>query len=143
MADARELARAVWVGDLAAVEALIAAGVDVNASDEDGRQPPLHLAIEQQRVDIARRLIVAGAAVNRDLGEGWTPLAHAIDIESDAASQRYSEPGRADTDVTEMLLNAGAIPTERAFDLAQAYGNERALALLRRHATGADSRQGP
>jgi hypothetical protein len=80
--------------------------------------------------------VTAGADINRDLGQGWTPLAHAIDIESDAAWQRHHEPGRTNAELTEMLLKAGAIPTERAFELASAYGNEKVLVLLRSYTTG-------
>lgn len=132
MEHAAELSSAVWAGDLKAVDALIAAGADVNVSDGEGRQP-LHLVIEQQWVEIVQRLIAAGAEVNRDLGDGWTPLAHAIDIECDGAAQNNREPS---TQLTEALLKAGAIPTERASALAAFYRNEKALALLRRYAAG-------
>ena len=82
LADVRA---ALGRADPPAVEVAIAAGADVNALPPTGLQPPLHLAIEHQRVEIARRLIAAGAMVNCDLGRGWTPLVDAIDIESDAA----------------------------------------------------------
>jgi hypothetical protein len=94
------------------------------------------LAIEQQWIEIVRRLIAAGADINRNFAEGWgTPLVHAIDIESDAASQQFQEPGHESTELTELLLGAGAIVTEEAFEIARRYGNRRALALLERYAT--------
>lgn len=124
---------AVWAGDLPTVEAMIAAGVDVNAAPADGRSRPLHLAIEQQRVEIVRQLIKAGADVNLDLGEGWTPLEHAIDIESDAAWQAHQATGCETTELSELLLASGAVPTKRAFEEAASYNNQRALELLRRH----------
>src|SRR5688572_6250841 len=104
MVDPKLFAKAVWAGDLPAVEALLADGADPNAADGD-RQPPLHLAIEQMWVEVARRLIAAGAEVNRDrdTGQGWTPLVHAIDIESDAALQRHDEVGHETTALTELL----------------------------------------
>jgi ankyrin repeat protein len=46
---------------LATVDAEIASGADVNAFPASGHQPPLHVAIEHQRIDIVRRLIDAGA----------------------------------------------------------------------------------
>jgi ankyrin repeat protein len=129
MIDAKQFSRAVWSGDLDAVNVMIAAGANVNACDEP-RDPPLHLAIEQQSLPIVRRLIAAGALVNRDLRDGWTPLVHAIDIESDCAWQAHYEPGHESTNLTELLLVAGAIPTDRAFEIARNYKNEGALALL-------------
>ncbi len=131
MSDLASLSDAVRAGDLSGVDAAIRAGADVNATD-GRRQPPLHLAIEQMEVEIARRLIAAGAEVNRDLGQGWTPLAHAVDIESDAACQAGLSPDEVSTALTELLLASGAIPTDRAIELARGYGNHRALALLNR-----------
>ena len=51
---------AIRFGDLAAVEAAIAKGADVNAVSS-GQLSPLHIAIEHQRVEIVRRLISAGS----------------------------------------------------------------------------------
>lgn len=135
MIETKSLSDAVWNGDLPAVETLIAAGADVNSADAP-RDPPLHLAIEQMWVAIARRLIEAGADVNRDLGDGWTPLAHAIDIESDAAWQAHHELGHETTELTELLLGAGAVPTSRAIKLAEDYANHKAMKLLRRFEDG-------
>jgi ankyrin repeat protein len=131
MADQERFAAAVWDGDLQTVEAMIAAGADVNAPNEEGQQPPLHLAIEQQWSQIVLRLIEAGADVNLAVGEDWTPLVHAIDIESDVASQAGKPPDEVSTELVELLLNFGAKPTERAFILASAYRNEKALKLLK------------
>ncbi len=66
-------------------------------------------------------------------GPGWTPLVHAIDIESDAAWQAHHETGHESTELTALLLASGAVPTNRAFEIAENYGNEKALALLRRY----------
>jgi hypothetical protein len=122
---------AIGRGDLDAVVALLRSGADVNAADGP-HSPPLHQAIEHQRVEIVRCLIAAGAAVNRDFGKGWTPLVHAIDSdsESDAASQAGTPPEAVSTELLELLLAAGAKPTERAFELAAAYRNHKAQALL-------------
>ncbi|MBN9520808.1 hypothetical protein J0H58_20195 [bacterium] len=93
--------------------------------------PPLWRAIELGPVEEVRRLIAAGADVNGYPG-GGTPLVHAIDLESDTAWQRYHEPDREPTELTELLLAAGAVPTAEAFAVAHRYGNRRALALLER-----------
>lgn len=134
MVDAKQFSQAVWSGDLDAVNAMIAAGADVNAAD-DPRDPPIHLAIEQEWLPIVRRLIEAGAQINRDLREGWTPLVHAIDIESDGAWQAHHETGHESTELTELLLAAGAIPTDRAFEIASNYDNRKAQALLFKYRT--------
>lgn len=114
-----------------AVEALLADGADPNAADGN-RNPPLYLAIEQQWVPLVWRLVAAGADVNCDLGQGWTPLVHAIDIESDAAWQVHHEEGHESTELTSFLLTAGAVPNERAIEVAKNYRNRKALALLKR-----------
>src|SRR5262245_30572763 len=128
--QSRQLSAAVWAGDLPAVEALLAAGADPNVPEEEGLLPPLHLAIEQQSVEIVRRLIAAGADVNRDHGQGWTPLAHAIDTESDAASQAGLPPEAVSTELLELLLLSGAKPNERALALVMTYKNHKAHLLL-------------
>lgn len=133
MVDAKQFSDAVWSGDLGAVNAMIADGANVNAADEP-RDPPIHLAIEQAWVPIVRRLIEAGAEFNRDLRGGWTPLVHAIDIESDGAWQTHHEGGHESTELTELLLVAGAVPTAKAFEIARDYGNRKVLALLAKHA---------
>lgn len=129
MTDSQRLLDAIVAGDLAEVAALIASGIDVNAG-HDSHLPPLFQAIEHHRVEIARRLIEAGADVNRDSGNGWTPLVHAIDIESDSAWQAHHETGHESTDLSVMLLAAGAVPTRTAFDIAAEYSNSKALTLL-------------
>lgn len=134
MVDAKEFADAIWRGDAAAVDEMIAAGADVNAVAPGGQYPPLHLAIEQMEVDIVRRLIEAGADVNRDLGEGWTPLVHAIDIESDSAWQAHYELGHETTELSELLLAVGATLTELAFEIVEDYDNDKARRLLRKYA---------
>jgi hypothetical protein len=63
---------AIYENDLRAVETAIATGADINALPAGGHQPPLHVAIEHQRVEIVRRLIAAGAFLNGELSmPGW------------------------------------------------------------------------
>ncbi len=132
MVDAKQFSDAVWSGDLESVNAFIANGADVNAA-ESPRKPPLYLAIEQQWVEVVRCLINAGADINRSLGGGWTPLVHAIDTESDAAWQRRHLSDHASTELTAMLLEAGASPTDLAVEVAEGYENQKALGLLVRY----------
>ena len=131
MVDAGELATAIMRGDVAAVEAMLAAGADPEAVAPESFLSPFMLAIEHAQVEIVRRLIAAGADVN---GRDGAPLVRAIDTESDAAVQLYDDVSKAGTELIEVLLAAGAVPTPRAFHLARSYGNEKALALLARYA---------
>jgi ankyrin repeat protein len=128
MVDPKRLSDAVWAGDLSTVDGLIADGADVNVADLP-HMPPLHLAIEQMWLEIVRRLIAAGADVNKRREDGWTPLMHAIDIESDSASQLGKAPN---TELTKLLLDAGATPTHEAIELAKRYCNRQAESLLSR-----------
>jgi hypothetical protein len=137
------LPEAIHNDDVVALESAIAAGADINASPAGDYEPPIFLAIEHKRVEMVRRLIAAGAQLNQQLsevpgwkfgGEEWTPLVHAIDIESDSAWQAHHETGHESTELTELLLVAGAVPTRHAFEIAEQYGNNKALELLRHYA---------
>ncbi len=58
------LSRACEEGDTELIRLLTAAGVDINAEDEDGT-PPLRLAAERGRSDVVRLLLeAAGAALS-------------------------------------------------------------------------------
>ncbi|WP_020470646.1 ankyrin repeat domain-containing protein [Zavarzinella formosa] len=105
--------------------------------------PLLFSAVEHGRIEEVRRLIADGEDVNCDLGGGWTPLVHAIDLESDAAWQRHHKPDRESTELTELLLAAGAAPTGEAFAVARRYRNQRAVALLERHLKPAEQDVAP
>lgn len=130
MSDGKTLSDAVWNRDLAEVNRQIARGVDVNTIDPVRWWPPLHLAIEQRAIEIVKVLIAAGADVNRSLENDWTPLAHAVDIESDAAWQSGLQTDHTSTELTTLLLAAGAIPCKRAVKIAREYQNHKAMVLL-------------
>ena len=84
---------AIWRGETDAVRNLIAAGVDVNAVDEDGN-PYLLEAIWRGHVEIVQVLATAGADVNARDSDNDPLLREAI--------------WRDHREVTHILINAGA-----------------------------------
>ena len=72
-ADDLDLISAAKKGDLAEVQALLAAGADPDWHDRH-HNTALIFAARDGRYEIARTLIVAGAEVNWIDGEGVTPL---------------------------------------------------------------------
>lgn len=127
------LADAAMQGDLARVEALIREGADLDAAQGDG-MTALHWAAEQGHVEMARRLLEAGAnlAVVTRLGD-YTPLhiaARAGNAELvSALLEAGADPGvrtstgsstplhfaaaTASDDAVAALLEYGADPNER------------------------------
>jgi uncharacterized protein len=71
-AQASELHTAAASGDLAAVNGLIAEGAVLDAADDSG-QTALLLAVDNNRVDIAKALIAAGASINAQAANQDTP----------------------------------------------------------------------
>jgi ankyrin repeat protein len=71
-AHASKLGDAVSAGDLAQVEALIAAGADVNKGDMFGT--PLHTAVARGNLDIVAALLDAGANIEAGGTGGAHPL---------------------------------------------------------------------
>jgi ankyrin repeat protein len=96
--DACGLHDAAGRGDLAEVERLLAAGMQVNRFDELGKTP-LHHAAAGGHLEVMRRLLSAGADVNAcdDSQAGDSPLA--------AVAQNCSY------EVALCLIQAGADPT--------------------------------
>lgn len=136
MVDPERFREAVYEGDLAAVQAMIGKGVHVNANPDDHYYSPLHLAVEQGWLSIITTLLDAGADIEQKTELGWTPLAHAIEMESDTAWQVHQEMGRESCEVTQLLLARGAAPTPFAFEVATECQHQKALALLRQCANG-------
>lgn len=62
--------------DVSALKALLAAGANVNAKDDDGNTP-LHMAAYTNRIEAAKVLLEAGADVNIKTTAGRTPMAMA------------------------------------------------------------------
>jgi ankyrin repeat protein len=107
----RQLQEAAWAGDIERVKELASHGADLEAYNENGNTP-LHLAIENAGCEVVRTLLELGADVNRRTRDGfWTPLIHAVEVESDAAIQ-LQKP--ADNRVIQLLLEYGASVKQRA-----------------------------
>ena len=124
---------AVWNQNAQLVAQLIDSGADVNCFQESGNTP-LHLAVEQQDIEMAKRLLSKGADPNkRTEKNGWTPLMHAVDIVCISASELHEEP---DNQIITLLLESGADPNATcqgttALQDALKYGNNpEAVALL-------------
>ncbi len=67
-----------WRGGLSAIEALLAAGADVNDANDRG-STPLHQAAYGNQVEVAGLLLESGAAVDAEAhGAGGTPLITAL-----------------------------------------------------------------
>lgn len=118
------LGLASFFGHLAVVELLLTKGAEVNsASDNPQRVMPLHSAVAHRHLEIARRLVAAGADVNAVQADDFTPL-------HEAAQNGQRE-------MAELLLEAGAQVNPRKMDgktplgLALEYEQAQVAELLR------------
>jgi ankyrin repeat protein len=93
-----EMENAIYDGDCAAIDALIANGLDVNARTEGDESNLLHLALVPVAFppipEVVQHLIDIGVDVNARECDLWTPLHFAVRTKN--------------TQVLEMLLSAGA-----------------------------------
>jgi ankyrin repeat protein len=101
----QELLVAASSGDVARIEALLAAGADHAAADEAGENALMHAA-HNGHVAAVETLIAAGADVNAKSPQGWTALAKAA---------YNGETERGYVEVLEILHEAGASLDERIF----------------------------
>ncbi|MHB1352603.1 MAG: ankyrin repeat domain-containing protein [Thiobacillus sp.] len=101
----QELLVAASSGDVARIEALLAAGADPAAVDEAGETALMHAA-HNGHVAAVEALIAAGADVNAKSPQGWTALAKAA---------YNGDTERGYVEVIEVLHQAGASLDERIF----------------------------
>jgi ankyrin repeat protein len=129
---ARALAAAVRRDDVRIVELLLSYGADSNYVFPD-EWPALRSAIEHEQYDVIRKLVEHGADINLPDEQGFTPLHHSVDLETDIAHQTGATPT---ADLTKLLLVLGAVPQRRdhsgrtATDLARANGHRAAVEAL-------------
>jgi uncharacterized protein len=116
------IADAAMRGDAAAVRAALARKADVNAPQADGTTA-LHWAVERDELEIADRLIAAGAKVSPRTREGVTPLQLASINGSAAMISRLLKAG---ADANAPLTPAG----DTALMMAARTGRPQALRVL-------------
>jgi ankyrin repeat protein len=93
------------------VSDLITLGANVDWQDEDNyNYTPLHLAVREESVEIARMLIDSGADLNLQDQWGYTPL-HWAAIKGNEEIARMLIDAKADLDVQD---NDGRTPLHRA-----------------------------
>src|SRR5262245_35179104 len=78
--------------DKAAVAALLQEKVDVNAAESDGTTA-LHWAVAQDDLELAERLIRAGAKVNAKNDYGSTPMSEAAIVGNPKMLEKLLEAG--------------------------------------------------
>ena len=103
---AAPLVDAVKSGDKAAALALIERRADVNAPEADGTTA-LHWAVHQNDLDLAARLLRAGAKVNAKNDYGATPMSEAADHRQ-RGDDRGAAEGRRRCRVAEPRRSDGA-----------------------------------
>lgn len=124
----RVLLQAIDTAPLAAIEWLVDHGVDLASADEAG-YTPLLAAIEStrdDRLEVLKRLIAAGAPLNGRGLNGWT-AAHLAASEDDVEALRLLAQAGADLSIRGA---GGVTPLDEAQDREMA----RAVAFLQAHA---------
>ncbi len=106
-----DLTEAAYHGDLAAVQAFLADGADVDARDHDG-DTPLHLAANRAGAAVIAALVAAGADPDARSAAGHTPLFYAVDEGNLPAVEALLAAG-ADVNARD---RDGDTPLDRALD---------------------------
>lgn len=118
------------------VQALIAAGADVNAADELGRPALLVAAGESGNPAVVRALLAAGARVNAKGKDGDTALTAAVREYLPGEDELIKNALHRNTEVVRALLDAGADPRvsgkdgSNALKLADKSGNQNLIGML-------------
>jgi uncharacterized protein len=105
--DPSTLVSAAFKGELERIDELLRAGADIDAADGESWNP-LHASIENWQPDAIKLLLERGADPNR-IVQGLSPLAHALDLEWDVATNRSPfEP--PEPELSAILIQHGANP---------------------------------
>jgi len=115
-------------GNIEAVKKHLAAGVDVNAKDEDGRTPLLHAAYQGNN-EIAELLLANGADVNAKNEVDTTPLHHAALYGHKETVELFITNG---ADVNAIIVS-GQHQGKTPLDLAIQLKRTETADLLRKH----------
>jgi ankyrin repeat protein len=118
---------AIDADDSSQLEALAAAGTDIDARDEHG-QTALMIAARDGRVSVVRWLIAHGAGVNHCARFGLSALMLAVINGRDAIVGLLADAG---ADRTIRGTGAPGLAGKTALDLAQAANRVIMIALLR------------
>lgn len=126
---------ACFQGHKDTVVAMLAEGVDLDWRHPSHGWTALHAAVENDQLEVVRKLVAAGSNLEALDTSGWTPLCLAVDAEIDSSHQT-GKP--LSLQITTFLLEAGANPSgdEKTSPLriAQDYECEEAIQLLKRFA---------
>jgi len=114
-AETISIHRAVQLGDLARVKALVEQGADVNAKDAQG-SVPLVFAVKEGRKEIVELLLAHDADMNIKDRRGWTPLDYArlgklkdiIELFSVKITSLHQAVQLGDLAIVKALLKQGA-----------------------------------
>jgi ankyrin repeat protein len=120
----KQLSKAMAAGDLAGVIAALDAGADVNHVNPTTSICPIHVAVKQGKLDIARVLLERGADVNTQTKAGWTPMHFAVNKSSIEMAELLRDFGGKSDTLNEWLKS----PT----DIARDKKDEAMLLVLRR-----------
>ncbi len=101
--DGDALAHAARYGQSAALERLLAMGIDPNLADAGWTA--LHYAARAGRGSVVGILIRAGASVNAATDEGWTPWMLAAREGHDSVARALREAGAQASDAVSWMLN--------------------------------------
>jgi ankyrin repeat protein len=122
-----QLHEAVETQNLEAFNALLEKKIDVNivSAEEELRQlSPLHLSVRKGSLEMAQKLIDAGADVNLATTTGWTALHLAVDSRNPGMVELLVKSG-ADLDADSLFVH-------KPYKYAEDKGYKELLPLLKR-----------
>ncbi|WP_020501781.1 ankyrin repeat domain-containing protein [Sciscionella marina] len=110
-------------GDVDAVRARLAAGVEVDLRERRGRFTPLHFAVQEGAVDTAEALLDAGADINAEADAVASPLHLAVSrwhLSPDGAVIKLLIQRGADRTIEDEMLGTAAEMAAAQFEFPPA-----------------------